>query len=436
MTSLYQPAGRTSRPVIWTIKRIHGNEVETVWGQEGGKQQQTVQTFEAVNVGKANQKTPEQVAQEFMDRQILKKKREGFLEEGQKAPELSITFDSLPQALRFYKPQNNLNGHLIKLIGLGKAWFVRKRNGEMMVACRGSGDVALYSSKLLPVHKNDKSPWAARFPDLVEELQVLMPHNTILLGEMVADPVNDDLLRVGSVMKSLLDRGLELQKGQPLHYCIWDVAFWVGQDMVKTVPYRERFHHIQKLVDGQPPSLLTYPVITYLEHQGPVDPQVIMEDMRKSAKELGWEGYVVVDPDAMGYRDKAYNFHGKAERPLFCGKLKPKFEADFIVRWDPDNGIGTWGKGKKSKGVGAVFAYLWDPIKCEEVFVSKVGGGLSDEDVARFANPDLYPMVWQVEFASWTPDGSIQFPEFVRVREDKLPHECTTDQRPEPEEDA
>jgi ATP-dependent DNA ligase len=42
----------------------------------------------------------------------------------------------------------------------------------------------------------------------------------------------------------------------------------------------------------------------------------------------------------------------------------------------------------------------------------------------------MYPMVWEVAFDSWTTKGSIQFPEFVRVRDDKAPEECTIDQRP------
>ena len=44
------------------------------------------------------------------------------------------------------------------------------------------------------------------------------------------------------------------------------------------------------------------------------------------AKEWGFEGWVVVDPDAPGYGDKAFNFKGKPDRPSICGKLKPEYE--------------------------------------------------------------------------------------------------------------
>jgi len=148
------------------------------------------------------------------------------------------------------------------------------------------------------------------------------------------------------------------------------------------------------------------------------------------AKLLGWEGFVAHDPSAV-FGDKAISFRGKPDRPKHAVKVKPKFEADFCVQWNPDEGIGSWGKGKKAGGVGSVFAYLWNPDTLEWQYVTKVGGGLTEKDVKEFADPNLFPMVWQVEFATWTDKGSIQFPEFIRQRDDKLPIECTVDQMPQ-----
>lgn len=143
---------------------------------------------------------------------------------------------------------------------------------------------------------------------------------------------------------------------------------------------------------------------------------------------LGWEGFVIVDPKAT-YGDKSDNFRGKADRPKYVAKLKPSYEGDFIVRWDPDNGIGRWGKGKNSNGVGSLQTYLTHPDK-GEIEISLCGGGLSDEDVRDLADPDLYPLVAQLEFGSWTKSGSLQFPEFVRIRDDKTPDECSVEQNP------
>jgi ATP-dependent DNA ligase len=324
------------------------------------------------------------------------------------------------------------------LIEAKKAWYVRKRNGEMMVAMKGEdGGWRLYSSKMLPAHKDEVEagiPWADRLPHIVQDLDKLdIPASSILLGELVADHDHDDLQRVGAVMKSLTPRALELQKDQPLHYCIWDLAFLWGEPVLQTKSYAQRMDasgaSLIRAIKNQKLQYLTVPEIFTTEN---------LKDKYQAlqyAKTHGWEGWVVVDPDAPGYGDKALSYHGKADRPLMCGKLKPKFEADFIARWDPDNGIGTRGKGKKSLGVGALFLYLWDPQAQQEVYISKCGGGLKDEDVVRLADPSLYPMAVQVEFGSWTPDGSLQFPEYVRDRPDKTPQECTIDQRPALEEE-
>lgn len=421
--TLVQERGRTKKPKVWSVE-VEDNRVLIEWGQLDGKMQHTVQEFEGVSIGKSNEKSPHQVATEFAERQALKKEREGYLEEGAQAQELKIDFTQpLPQSLRFYKPQNSMNAYMEKLCTKGYSWYVRKRNGEMVViVVNAAGEINFYSSKLLLCHKDEPGiPWADRFPHLVAELESAnIPPGSILLGELVADKEEDNLLAVGSVMKSLTERALELQKEKPLCLCIWDIAFWDYQDWVSTLPYERRNGVLHELAHCRKFEYITEPDIV----TGGT-PEYWKED----AKRLSWEGYVVVDPAGI-YGDRAYNFAGKAERPKQCCKLKPTYEADFIVRWDPDNEIGTWGRGKKKSGVGAVFAYLWDPEKQEEVYISKVGGGLSDEDVFRFADPSLYPMVWQVEFASWTDHGSLQFPQFVRVREDKTPQECTIDQRP------
>jgi ATP-dependent DNA ligase len=157
--------------------------------------------------------------------------------------------------------------------------------------------------------------------------------------------------------------------------------------------------------------------------------QDIVKTLLKFSKTLGWEGYVIVDPTAI-YAEAAFNFRGKNDRPKLGGKLKPDYEADFVVFWDPDKGLGEWGTGKNKHGVGSVQAYLYDDEKQQLVAVSKVGGGISDEDSARFADPKLYPMVWKVLFKAWTAKGSLRHPSFDRVREDKRPEDCSVTQNP------
>jgi hypothetical protein len=451
MIELVQRQSKASANRIWRISRL-GDKVTISHGQEGGEFQETSRTCPPVNVGKSNEKSGEVTAQEFMDRQILLKTRKGYRPAGEEVKsKTEIDFTEIPDNVRFWKPQNSLNAYLRKLIEARTAWWVRKRDGNQhSILVDDKGDLHMYSSTMQPAHKDEPDiPWLARYPVLEASLRSMdLPPKTILLGELSAVIGVDEhgfhqesLEAIGTIIKGKRDHSLLRQEeiGAPW-FAIWDISAWAGNMMGGTASTATRLMAIHSLIKEKKPKLITHPEIFYFENgvgkclmsDGTEADMPQFDGSEESAlffaKELGWEGWVVQDPAGV-YEERAVNFAGKADRPKFAAKCKPKFEADFMVRWDPDNGQGTWGKGKKAGGVGAVFAYLWDGKGWQ--YVSKVGGGLSAENVAKFADPSIYPMVWKVEFASWTDKGSIQFPEFISVREDKLPRECTVDQIPE-----
>jgi hypothetical protein len=459
---------RTGKTQRWII-RLKGAEVELSHGTVDGKlTEPTVQVFkDALNVGKANEKGPVQQAKEWMERQILLKTRRGYREVDPKTGEFlaeeaasSMNFDDLPENLRFYKPQNSMNATMQKMMDSMAAWWVRKRNGVMSIFAVGAdGDIRVYSSTLQQTHKDEDILLSARYQHIIETLQALeLPPRTILLGEICTLASQgfvdqegldrDDLLYVNSVRGSLTEESLRVQHENGLiGFCVWDVAFWAGECWLQTRPYKERAARYIELVDKAPaPKYITHPeILTFYEDKDGVNAEVtspnaptysffVSEAPNKVAMDFaiskGWEGWVVLDPNAT-YGDRSYNFRGKAERPKECCKDKPTKRADFIVRYDPDNGIGERGKGKKKVGVGSVFCYLLHPETQEEVYVGKCGGGLTDAQVLEYADLSIYPMVWEIEFAEWTEDGSIQFPVFLRVRDDKQMNECTLEQNPD-----
>jgi len=463
MRRFIQDKGRTSKPQVWDVE-VGRNKVVTTWGQLKGKMQETTQTFSTpLNKGKKNEKSAQIQADEFAEREVTKRIRSGYREVSVRSGEFleqassnEIDFIRLPEHLRFFKPQNSLNVHCGKLIDGHNALILRKRDGMMHVASTGEdGHPRLYSSTMQIHHKDEPGiPFMDRFAHLEEAfLKMKMPKKTVLLGELVTcaasgygDDIGmgrDDFAYVGSIMKSLTPLSIEKQlTGGKLGYCIWDIGFWDGQCWLVSATAEDRFNFIWNLVKDAGPWITMPEMIELTDSMIVVTSEEAgesfeleycadtpVEDLTELAKEWSWEGYVIVDPKA-SYGDRSYSMHGKAERPKFVCKLKPKYEADFIVRWDPDNGIGKWGKGKKSKGVGSVQAYLWDQEK-GEVEVSLVGGGLKDKDVVRFADPKMYPLVWQIEYDSMTPKGSLRFPEFIRDRTDKRGQDCTWDQIPQ-----
>jgi len=433
-----QEKGRTAKRQLWEIWR-DGNVVHVRWGQDGGAMQETKQEFEGVNIGKSNEKQPIDVAQEWMERQILMRTRKGYREIDESGEpldavevdadgEVHMDFRRLPEHLRFLKPQNSPNAYMEKLAENGKAWFSRKRNGMMrVITIDDDKEPWMYSSTLQPSHKDEPGiPWLDRFPHLMWEIRAMRwPPGTILLCELVADKEKDNLQYVGSIEKSLTDRALDLQDDtKPLCLCIWDLAFLDHMPVIGTHTYKHRRAILEERVYGSFGDEPQYDhiVLPQILKPGEDNFDGSFEKALAICKANGWEGFVVVDPDAVFEMDRAISWHGKPDRPKEIVKLKPKWEADFILRWDPDNGIGTRGKGKKSVGVGAFFAYLMDE-NGKEVFISKVGGGLTDENVRKYAVPGLC-IVAEVAFASITAKGSIEFPEFIRERHDKPAHEC------------
>ncbi len=450
-----------SQPRVWDIW-VKGNRVYTQHGQLGGEMTCTVNEYEGTSIGKKNEKSPEQVAREKADVKILAKTRGNYYEVDPKTnkpisevPEGEMNFTEPVKGTRLYKPQREPAAALKKKMVCGNAIYTRKIDGmNHPVLIDADGRPKMYSANFLPTHKDEvgESVWLDRYPQIEAELEKLdLPPRTLLLGELhtcihtnpkYQDRMGfsiDDFNHVGAVVKSLTDRAIRLQQeGGWLGYCVYDIAYLDGEYLLDKMSNKERATYLAaRLCYRETFRYLSMPdVIRFnqgsdgfliismdggsheLEFDDPDNP---VDDLLGFARNLGWEGYVVKDPDAH-CEDRGIAFGGTHERPASICKIKPKREGDFIVRWDPNNGVGEWGRGRKAGGVGSAMAYVWDGEK--EVEVGKVGGGLSDKDVFEFADPTKYPMVWEVEFTDWTPKGKLREPRFKRVRPDKQPCEC------------
>jgi predicted DNA-binding WGR domain protein len=436
-----QLQSRATVPGYWAIE-VRGPHITTTWGRLGGKLQEVIETMQGVNIGKANEKKPEVYALERA-REITRKKAmlEGYREFIKTNTggafldpliDASIDFDNLPQSLCFYKPDNSMGAGITKKAMQGKVLYGRKRNGLAYILARGTQPPKLYSRRMLRQHDNEvgtRFTWDDRFPDVITMASKVMPENSILLGEMVCDKNGKDIFRqMQSLSKSLTPRALEDAKrdGKASFY-IWDIAFWDGEDMVSKAAVKDRYELIHEIDYAKLHGAL-HPVEFYDSSVFPSPDHALAH-----AKERGWEGFVVVDPDGV-YGDKAYNHRGKPDRPgSFCAKLKPKFEDDFVAIWDPDKGYGERStKGSRGGGVKSVGLYQYNR-NGELVFIANVNSGLTKEMLAELADPSKYPRVWEIEFTGrrYISDGddtnALDFPTFIRERDDKKPAECVND---------
>lgn len=443
---------RSTTPRFWEVWVV-GNTVFYTWGQVGGAVQQASEACQAVNVGKKNEISPVGYAFYRAAEMFRKKVWEGYREATLQADgsytfldpptETNIDFDNLPLSLSFYKPDNAMGPGITKKAESGKVWYARKRNGLMYVIARGDGLPKLYSRRMLRQHDDEQNTpltWDDRFGHILWEAAKVMPPNSILLGELVKDKDGcDDFAFVQSITKSLTNQSLEDQEkgGRPQFY-VWDVAFWNGQDLVKSSPVKDRYELIHE-IGGE----VLIPVQYFDSSAFPT-----IQEAVAVAKNNNWEGFVVVDPEGV-YGDKAYNFKGKPDRPgSVCAKLKPNYEDDFIALWNPDNKItdpplnalvyekaknatvgGRSKKGRYSGGIESVALFQYNS-KGELVYISNVSSGMTEEMKRDWAKPEMFPMVWKVEYkgrrymSQDDETNALDFASFLEVRTDKKPEEC------------
>ncbi len=379
-------------------------EVWITHGQVGGKQQTTFDIIkEGVNIGKANETTPLQQAKLEMERKVTKQVDDGYKYSIEEASEIkTIDFTKpMDKSLCFYKPKNKIeDDKLAALIKSKNAVLSLKRDGQMMVA-RSSSDfgIEIWSRKM------DLS--TDKFPHIVEGLSGL-PNKTILLGEMIYlnKSGTDNFKLASSICRSDPEEAVRKQKeiGFATYY-IFDLAFYEGKNLLITKTFSER----RKILEDMFSKFNSKHILLSTIFNMSVD------KCMNHVEENGLEGLVVWDNSKLIKPEDAFSFNGSANRPNCVFKRKNFKEDDFIVRWDPDNKIGNYGNGKLKEWVGNVFIYQL--FEGKEVFLGKVGGGLSEELRKFYTDVSLFPRVWSIKYEFAQPGtGKLRFPVFMRDR--------------------
>ena len=444
-----QTNSRSSAPRIWTVW-VEDSVLQYVWGQINGAQQSASETAPVVNAGKKNEVSAPANALALALRKIELKSREGYREVAiskgvirylDELPPSVIDFSRpLPQNLAFYKPLNAAGTSLMKKLEKGLAWYIRKYNGLMyVIVADDKGNIQMYSRRMLLHHDNEDASctWNMRFPKIVEAAKKLMPPKSILLGELIVEDPNEteSFKNVQKITKSLTAQSLAdqaelLKQGYAAKFIIWDVAFWEGEDLVSKRTVQERYNLMNDF-DYQGISQDINPAMYFIKDEGDfAHPDAAL----KYAKKMLYEGFVVVDPQGI-YGDKAFNFKGKPDRPgSFCAKLKPSFEDDFVVLWDPNKGYGELStKGRYDSGIKCVALFQLNS-RGEMNYISNLSSGMTEAMKRDWANPRLYPQVWKVEYKDRTyiADGddtnALMFASFIEVRTDKKVAECINPQ--------
>jgi bifunctional non-homologous end joining protein LigD len=241
------------------------------------------------------------------------------------------------------------------------------------------------------------------FPRLAAELAKQGAHGMILDGEIVAFDASGK-----PSFNAMQNRATDT----PVVFYAFDLLHFAGIDLRKA-PYVDRRRYLAQ-------CLLPSPLVQLVH---------AFEDgvqLHAAALASGFEGVI-------GKRKTSRYEAGK--RSASWLKVKPTRSADFVV------GGFTRGKGSRAS-LGALLVGYWDKGKLR--YASHVGSGFDDKTLVQvkarldplqrkthpFAEkPELNaPTTWvepdavaEVSFQSWTEDGHLRAPVFLRLRDDVDP---------------
>ena len=305
--------------------------------------------------------------------------------------------------------------------------FELKLDGYRLLACKSQGETLL-----LTRNGND---YTEVFPEIARAVKALPVDSCIVDGEVVvldaAGTPSFALLQQRGRLSSAIDvrrAAVEL----PAVFFVFDLLAFQDFD-VRPLPLSRRKELVRELI----PKLGAARYLDHIERDG--------EAFLREVTAMGLEGIVAK----------------KAETPYRGGrsaqwlKIKADRTADFVI-------VGfTQPRGTRS-GIGAL--QLADYVEGrggrELVYAGRAGTGFTEaqlvelrtmlDRIARSTPPCLGPVVstsaeplpsegipetrttrWaepvhvcEVRFANWTPDGLLRHATFLRLRDDKHPHEC------------
>ena len=405
---LAQPS--STGKVKFITMTLDGATVTRTWGLIGHKTQSTSDTKQALNVGKANEKSPEQVAREDFDRIKTEKCKEGYrvvesLEAGKTEAKLDeFDIDNPPSSFAPAKPIKEISDEAVnKLIEEGRASFHRKENGLRHFVFVGTDpkDIRIYTRRM--------DDHTRKYPHLVKAvLDQRIPSRSVLDVELVVDPRRQyrshteafQLMQgiskkncQGGKLKPDLSECFELQRVNPVRAMVFNLLFWNGLWTWKS-PYGTAYGLICKTFGMCSSGQAFFQPTTFDFKSAAHMDEWIRANKRTTEGVVIWDLHGVAE----------VCFTGKPKRKA-CYKRKAMQEADVIVTGYEE------GSGKHQGRIGALKLAQLDS-KGVMHDIGLCGGGLSDEqrEIAKWT----FPCVIQVEFTErFDKTQKMQFPQFV-----------------------
>jgi bifunctional non-homologous end joining protein LigD len=320
----------------------------------------------------------------------------------------------------------------------GDAWYFEIKWDGVRAIAYVDEDLSLRS-------RNDRE-LAGQFPELAELLN-LAPH-TVLDGEIVVmSGGKPDIQALLPRLQAGTGRSPPPDVKNPVTYIVFDILE-KDKKMLLDLPFSERRKILEKSVKEGPHVILSVPV----EARG--------EDYYKAAIARGLEGVMAKRGDSPyepGQRSGAW-LKIKAEKTCDCviagytpgqGGRGPTFGALLLGLYEQGENARVGKRISSPKKKLSVPPASGDDNR-KLVYIGKVGTGFSDRDLEKLLKtfspletrtPQLAgvekaePVIWlepalvcEVAYQMVTRDKKLRIPRFIRMRPDRKPEECLTDQ--------
>lgn len=399
------------------ILTLSGDTLHRQWGVLGGKLQETSNTYDSINPGKANELTPQEAALADHDRIVARKIKEGYtkaesldLDEAEIQHE-AMDLNDIPTQFCCSKPTATItDAALDKLIQSGNAWFQTKRNGLChYILTDMAGEVKIYTRRM--------DDHTVKYPHIVQEVKaksrIYLP-GTLFITEFVVDPAYglphmEAFTLMSSISKSNVSGGkpkADLAKNfarQAIHKVralVFGVMYYNG---IKKwhMSYQAQLDLLGDTIPKEPVGQLLFrPDALFFNSAAEV-----REYVRSNKAMI--EGLVVWDlTEAM-----EVTMNGKPKRRA-AWKLKAKDEMD-VIAFSYNEGSGDLQGKIGSLNIGKYYA-------SGKVFsMGSVGSGLKPLEGDCDIDSWVFPCVVHVEYDQQFPTGALQFPVYVCKHADK-----------------
>ncbi|MEO8451401.1 MAG: DNA ligase D, partial [Gemmatimonadota bacterium] len=301
--------------------------------------------------------------------------------------------------------------------------FELKLDGYRLVAAKERGE-----PRLMTRNGND---YTAVFPEIARAVKALPLDDVVLDGEVVVlDPGGKPSFSLLQ-KRGRISRPIDIKRAAvelPSTYYAFDLLSFEDKDL-RSLPLLERKALLHQVVPPVGP-------IRYLDHI-----ETDGEAFLKQVAGIGLEGIIAKKADT------PY----KSGRSVHWLKIKTDETEDFVI-------VGFTEPNRSRDGFGAL--QLADYVRGRLVYAGRAGTGFTAAQLAEIsaaladdvrdtppcygpqvdvngeplpskAIPETTTTTWveprlvcEVRYREWTPDGVLRHPAFLRLRDDKLPHEC------------